>query len=181
MVALQQWGIVGSAALAGLALVSGIFWARRKRRTPRGKTVRVRKVLDGDTVIVSTGLRTLTLRLGSIDCPENGQPWGDTAKWGLVKLIGGKRVRTQIHSRDIHGRYIATLWVSRSGGREWTNVNARMVLLGHAWVYHRYTDHLSLKDYQELVRMERWAMRKRVGLWRTNNPIPPWVWRKPSS
>ena len=48
-------------------------------------TVKVYRVLDGDTVIVSTGLRRLIIRLAAIDCPEKGQHWGDTAKYGLIK------------------------------------------------------------------------------------------------
>jgi endonuclease YncB( thermonuclease family) len=29
-----------------------------------------------------------------------------------------------------------------------------------------------------LNQLERWAKSKRVGLWKTDNPIPPWKWRK---
>ncbi|PCI06627.1 MAG: hypothetical protein COB77_06505, partial [Gammaproteobacteria bacterium] len=58
-----------------------------------------------------------------------------------------------------------------------TNVNERMVTLGHAWVMRRYYGHLSNKRKNQLNRLERWAKLKKVGLWKQLNPIPPWKWR----
>lgn len=48
-------------------------------------------IIDGDTVIVAKGWSQIKIRLDSIDCPEDGQYWGDTAKYGLIKLIGGRK------------------------------------------------------------------------------------------
>ena len=58
------------------------------------------------------------------------------------------------------------------------NVNERMVTLGHAWVMRMYYDHLPKSRQQKLNQLERWAKSKRVGLWKTDNPIPPWQWRQ---
>ena len=55
--------------------------------------VKVEFVVDGDTIIVSEGWKKTKIRLDSIDCPEDGQPWGDIATAGLIKMIGGKKVR----------------------------------------------------------------------------------------
>jgi len=55
----------------------------------------VEKIIDGDTVIVSKSFHKVKIRLDSIDCPEDGQPWGDIAKFGLIKLIGGRKVRLE--------------------------------------------------------------------------------------
>ena len=63
--------LVGSAALE----IVGRF--------PRAKVVRV---VDGDTVIVAKQRNKITIRLDSIDCPEDGQHWGDIAAYGLIKL-----------------------------------------------------------------------------------------------
>ena len=49
----------------------------------------VDRVIDGDTVDILKSFRKIRIRLDSIDCPEHGQHWGDTARFGLIKLIGG--------------------------------------------------------------------------------------------
>lgn len=144
---------------------------------PDHRRAKVRQIIDGDTVIVTVGLRRETLRLDAIDCPENGQYWGDTAKYGLVKLIGGRGIRFQGHGKDKYGRTLATIFVFDDSKREWINVNARMVLRGHAWVSRLLCNHLPREQQDELLKMQRWARRKRVGLWRDPNPIPPWKWR----
>jgi micrococcal nuclease len=139
---------------------------------------RVLKIYDGDTVLVVKGWTRLMIRLDSIDCPEGGQDWGDTAKYGLIKLIGGRTVHLEQHGVDDFGRTLATLYVRHANGRGWQNVNERMVTLGHAWVMRQYYDHLPPDRQDELNKLEGWAKSKNVGLWGTPDPMPPWQWRK---
>jgi endonuclease YncB( thermonuclease family) len=139
--------------------------------------VKVRHVIDGDTVIVSSSWTETRIRLDAIDCPEGNQPWGNISKAGLIKLIGGRYVYLETHGIDEHGRTLATVYLWHSRGSEWMNVNERMVLLGHAWVARNFYGHLPTTRQHRLNRLERWARSKRVGLWRTENPIPPWQWR----
>jgi endonuclease YncB( thermonuclease family) len=141
---------------------------------PLAKVVRV---IDGDTVIVSSSWRETKIRLDSIDCPEDGQPWGNIATSGLIKLIGGKKVRIQAHGVDHYGRQIATIYVQEKPGADWINVNEKMVVKGHAWVMRKYYKHLPKNRRDKLNHLEKWAKSKRVGLWRTSNPVPPWLWR----
>ncbi len=63
-------------------------------------TAKVEHVIDGDTVIVTFASSKLKIRLDSIDCPEDGQEWGDIATRGLIKLIGGKYVQLEAHGTD---------------------------------------------------------------------------------
>jgi endonuclease YncB( thermonuclease family) len=140
--------------------------------------VKVVHVIDGDTVIVSTDTSEIKIRLDSIDCPEDVQEWGVTATRGLIKQIGGKTVRLESHGTDGHGRTLGTLFVYLQDKGEWQNVNERMVTLGHAWVMRLFYSHLPISRQQKLNQLERWAKSKRVGLWKTDNPIPPWKWRK---
>ncbi len=139
---------------------------------------RVISVIDGDTVIVAKGWNEITIRLDSIDCPEDGQHWGDTAAYVLIKLIGGQNIHFEEHGLDPYGRMLATVYVWHSGKEEWLNVNERMVMLGHAWVMRGFYDHLPPDRQKKLDRLENWSKSKRVGLWRTENPFPPWQWRK---
>jgi endonuclease YncB( thermonuclease family) len=141
---------------------------------PEAKVVHV---VDGDTVIVASGWSRAMVRLDSIDCPEDGQHWGDIASYGLIKLIGGRKVHLEEHGLDFHGRMLATIYVRHVNGEEWVNVNERMVVLGHAWVMYKFYDHLPKDRQDKLNRLENWARSKKVGLWRSQSPIPPWQWR----
>jgi micrococcal nuclease len=138
----------------------------------------VKYVMDGDTLIIAKGDGEIRVRLDSIDCPEDGQPWGDNARSGLIKLVGGRTVRLEEHGLDFHGRTLATIYVSEAQGTEWMNVNERMVTLGHAWVMRLYYDHLPWERQKRLNELEALAKSKKVGLWGTENPVPPWNWRK---
>lgn len=180
-----------AAYLAFRARRARVFRPRRRRVRSRPKvqlgvtpeisqgyfTARVACVIDGDTVDVITKGRRIRVRLDSIDCPEDGQHWGDTAKFGLIKLIGGKTVRLEYHGLDHYGRTLATIYVVQDGGVKWANVNERMVALGHAWVMRQFYNHLSKQRRDSLNRIESWAKSKKVGLWKTANPLPPWAWR----
>jgi endonuclease YncB( thermonuclease family) len=139
---------------------------------------KVEHVIDGDTVIVASTSSQLKVRLDSIDCPEHGQEWGDIATRGLIKLIGGKSVKLEVHGSDAYGRMLGTLFVYLQNKGEWQNVNERMVTFGHAWVMRLYYGHLPKPRQQKLNQLERWAKSKSVGLWKTESPTPPWKWRK---
>jgi endonuclease YncB( thermonuclease family) len=140
-------------------------------------SARVEFVVDGDTAIVTVGWRRLNIRLDSIDCPEDGQDWGDIARYGLMKIINRQVVQLEEHGQDDYGRTLATLYVRHPRENKWLNVNERMVVLGHAWVMRRYYDHLPPDRQDKLDNLERWARDRNVGLWGTESPIPPWEWR----
>lgn len=141
---------------------------------PEAKVI---QILDGDSIVVARSWISTEVRLDSIDCPEGDQPWGDTAKYGLIKLVGGKTVRLEVHGTDPHGRTLATVLVQDKGSSEWTNINERMVVLGHAWVMRKHFDHLPKDRQAALLRLESWAKSKKVGLWKSSSPTPPWKWR----
>lgn len=139
---------------------------------------KVLKIYDGDTLLVAKGWSRVMIRLDSIDCPEDGQDWGDTAKHGLIKLVGGRTVHLEQYGADDYGRTLATVYVRHANGRDWINVNEQMVSLGHAWIMVEYYDHLPIDRQSRLHNREAWAKENRVGLWKTPNPMPPWQWRR---
>lgn len=138
----------------------------------------VKHIIDGDTVILTKETASIKVRLDSIDCPEDGQPWGDRAKFGLIKMIGGKPVHIEEHGFDIHGRTLATLYTWNTKKSKWMNVNEHMVTCGHAWVMRLFYDHLPADRQNRLNSLERWAKSKRIGLWSDSSAIAPWNWRK---
>jgi endonuclease YncB( thermonuclease family) len=141
------------------------------------RTAKVDYVIDGDTVVVSSTWKKTKIRLDSIDCPEDGQPWGDIATAGLIKMIGGRKVQIEEHGEDHYGRVLATIYVQNGRESGLINVNEKMVAKGHAWVMRRYYNHLPQHRKDKLNRIEKWARMKKVGLWKTPQPIPPWRWR----
>lgn len=140
-------------------------------------SAKVLRVIDGDTVDVRIEGQRVRVRLDAIDCPEDGQPWGNTAAAGLVKIIGGKTVHLEVHGVDDYGRAIATVFARHGLQGNWINVNERMVMLGHAWVVRARYAHLSMERRKQLHRLEAWARSRQVGLWKTPDPMPPWEWR----
>jgi len=148
---------------------------KSKSRIHEHPEVKVQRIIDGDTVVVIHNRQKVKIRLDAIDCPEDGQEWGDIATYGLIKLIGGKTVRLEVHTVDIYKRTVATLYVQQK--QEWININEKMVTLGHAWVMRRYYKHLPKERQEKLNTLERWAKSREVGLWKSPNPIPPWKWR----
>lgn len=156
------WGLIVS-----LPLLLGIFgvWLQADAES-RVWTGRVLTVLDGDTVRVSEGLFTRTLRLADIDCPERLQPFGERAQDFLRELVRGQPVLVRSQGLDKYGRVVAELELA--DGRK---VAEELLGAGMAWFNHRYSHR------RELASLEDSARRQRRGLWRQRHPQPPWQWR----
>ncbi|WP_164155297.1 thermonuclease family protein [Sandarakinorhabdus rubra] len=133
--------------------------------TLRGKVV---GVTDGDTItLLVDGRRQYKIRLGEIDAPEGGQPYGRKSKRILSDLVYGQTISARVTDIDRYGRAVAVLT------RGNTNINAEMVKRGGAWAYRRY-----LSD-QRYLRWEEQARQARRGLWglQADQIMAPWDWR----
>ena len=131
----------------------------------RGKVV---GITDGDTVRLLVGARSeYKIRLGEIDAPENGQPFGRASKRMLSDLVFGKTVTARVTDIDRYGRSVAVL----TSGR--ININSEMVRRGGAWAYRRY-----LSDQRYLL-WETEARQALRGLWglQPDQVTAPWDWR----
>ena len=141
--------------------------------------VKVMKVTDGDTVVVSPsdGGSFFKCRLYGIDAPEtphprfgkSGQPYGEEAAKELKKLILGQDVDIDIINTDRYGRSVCRIFKGSS------DINLEMVKRGYAWAYVQY---LKRPHAGEYIDAEKDARSKRLGLWKDNNPTPPWEFRK---
>ena len=97
-------------------------------------TVVIASCYDGDTCRTTAGER---IRLACFDTPELRGKRADpiparAARDHLRRMVVGRRVGIQRHTRDRYGRTVATLFVD---GRP---VGAEMVRSGHAVVMPRY-------------------------------------------
>ena len=158
-----------SSVLIALALFGARHFLnqRPEHASPQSTgTHRVVRIIDGDTVDVSSGGVVQRLRLLGIDTPEKGQPFGNEARDALSSYIEGRNVRVAIRETDRYGRSIADIY---DGDR---HINAWLVESGLAWHYKSYSDDPALAAAEEDARDAR------RGLWSTQDPVPPWNWRK---
>ncbi|MGJ8585633.1 MAG: thermonuclease family protein [Marinosulfonomonas sp.] len=80
-------------------------------------------VTDGDTIAINK----TQVRLFGVDAPELNHPYGKKAKWALVKLCKGHKVRAEITDEDDYGRTVALCTLP--DGRD---LSAEMVKMGLA-------------------------------------------------
>ena len=80
-------------------------------------------VVDGDTIRIGN----VNIRLAGIDAPELEHPWGQKAKWELVALCKGHKVRAELEPELSYDRVVATCYLP--DGRD---LGAEMVKVGLA-------------------------------------------------
>ena len=86
--------------------------------------------------------------------------------------MAGKQVAVEYQKRDRYGRIVGKVWLN--GG----DVCLEQVKAGFAWHYKKYQHEQSLEDRQLYAEAEDNAREGRLGLWRENNPNPPWEHRR---
>lgn len=125
------------------------------------------KVIDGDTLIVTTVDGTEKIRLKHIDAPELTQVFGTRSKSILEKYITGKSIELQCDDKkDMYNRKLCEIFVDKK------SINARQVELGAAWVYTDYAPKNS-----PLLKLQETARNGKRGLWSGKKPIAPWEFR----
>ena len=141
-----------------------LFTLSAQAETLEGKVI---KIADGDTLTLLTpSNQQVKIRLAGVDTPERKQPFGNRAKQALAKLAFQKQALIEVETKDRYGRTVGVVFVASQ------NLNAELVRQGMAWVYRKYTND------QKLFALEADAKKAKRGLWSSNNPIKPWLWRK---
>lgn len=124
-------------------------------------------VFDGDTIKLSNGTR---VRYAGVNTPEiahegrPAEPFANGAYMFNKRLTMGNRVRIQIDKEkyDQYGRLLAYVFLP-----DGTFVNGALVEKGLAMVY---TTPPNVRYDQDLLTLQRRAMRERVGLWASADP-----------
>jgi len=126
------------------------------------------RVIDGDTLEIADQ----RIRLYGIDAPEWDQTCtqdgkkhacGKSATNALTAMVTGREINCQRKDVDRYGRIVAVCFVGE------TDINARMVVLGWALAYRRYS-----MDY---VDEEATAEASQSGMW-AGEFVLPWKWRR---
>jgi micrococcal nuclease len=128
-------------------------------------------VMDGDTIkVLTSDKREIKIRLEHIDAPEKKQPFGQVCKSMLSDMVFGKTVYIRSQSRpDRYGRMIAEVFMCEASKE---SVNMAMVRQGCAWHYKAFSKDITYAEAERIVRESK------AGLWKDNEPVPPWLWRK---
>ncbi len=130
----------------------------------------VGRIFDGDSFLVRPAKgRDVDVRLQDIDAPEKSQPYGNTARAALVKLIADRQVFVDVIETDRYGRKVVRVY--REPDR--LDVAKAMVRDGHVWVYRR-----TIHD-RSFIELEDAARASRRGLWALppDDRLPPWQYR----
>jgi len=123
------------------------------------------RVIDGDTYVFQTTEGSFTVRMQGVDAPERDQPFSKESNEFLSKYLN-KEAITKVSGTDRYGRMLGTLYIDGQ------DINLQSIKNGFSWHYKQYSKD---KDYASA---EEHARRNKSGLWKPDNPIPPWEWRK---
>src|SRR5215210_2546503 len=131
-----------------------------------GRTVRVARVVDGDTIRVELPSGEEAVRYIGIDTPESVKPgapvecFAKRASAFNERLVEGERVRLvrDVEERDRYGRLLAYVYRARDG----LFVNAELVRRGYATVA---TFPPNVAHEREFRRLSRRARMSGRGLW----------------
>lgn len=129
-------------------------------------TGKVVSVSDGDTIGVLHNGKAEKIRLAEIDCPEDGQAFGQRAKQFTSGLVFGKVVTVHPTGRDRYSRTVAHVFIGNQ------NLSREIVRSGYAWWFKKYS-----KD-ESLGELEHEARNQKRGLWADPHAVPPWAYRK---
>ena len=99
--------------------------------TRRAQSGVVTRVVDGDTLWVTTSAsqQTLKVRIQGIDAPEICQTDGLQAREALMRRVLGQTVTVTSGAHDNYGRTVGTVHLQGQDMGRW------LVSQGHAWVY----------------------------------------------
>jgi micrococcal nuclease len=116
----RHW--LGSVVLfLAIALLVLRPWEGDPEAGPDEATVRVSRVVDGDTIEVRLGGRVEDVRLIGVDTPETVKPgtpvqcFGPRASHFTKRLLSGRRVRLVfgVERRDVYRRLLAYVYLGR--------------------------------------------------------------------
>jgi micrococcal nuclease len=151
-------------------LVFFLFGVAFTQMMPNGNiTGKVTSVVDGNTIeVLGEDNSTYKIVLAGVDSPELTQEYGDKARKYLEKILLEENVHVSFQGKDRKGNYVAIVLKDQ--------LDPRIELLkeGLAWT--------SEKDpLPELETYRTTAQQKGKGLWKDENPTPPWTYRRQQS
>nr|WP_255613558.1 thermonuclease family protein [Pseudogemmobacter faecipullorum] len=122
-------------------------------------------VIDGDTIQI----KETRFRLAGIDAPELEHPWGNQAKFALMRLCKGQVVTAEISPEMSYDRLVATCYLP--DGRD---LSAEMVRSGHALDWPKFSGGRYAALEPPDARKKHWkAAARQKGQMHFFNKVPP--------
>jgi endonuclease YncB( thermonuclease family) len=140
----------------------GVWNLVSPKKESQGK---VKRVIDGDSIIVQTDEGVKEVRIRGIDAPEFGQEGFSEAKRATERLTLGQIVNLLDEQTDVYGRTAATVELDHNK----TDTAESIAAKGMAYPDPRGADSSIKKASKE-------AKKKSLGVWKTPQ-TPPWEFR----
>ena len=141
-----------------------LLYISSPREILKGKVV---DVSDGNTIeLLTEENESYKIELAGVDCPETQQPFGVEAKHLLEKSLKGKKVEAFVERKNRWGVRQAVI-ITKSGD----DPRLKLLAEGLAW-----TSEKNAVPEFESIRIDAKAHRK--GLWKSDDPTPPWIFRR---
>jgi micrococcal nuclease len=130
---------------------------------------RVVSVIDGNTIeIQAEGDLIQRVVIAGIDCPELTQEFGNEARQFVEDLLLQKQVIVKVIGKDRKGNYLGVVLIGD------TDLRLKLLQEGLAWT--------SEKEPQaELESVRVSAQKQSKGLWKSEKPTAPWIYRREQS
>ena len=130
----------------------------------------VTNVIDGNTIEISSeDNQTYQVMLHGIDSPEPGQNYSEQAQRLLSKLLFKKTVTVMIRGKNRLGIRLGEIQISGA-----PDPRHELIKEGLAWTAER-------EPIAELESLKEQARLEGRGLWKEENPTPPWIFRRQQS
>ena len=127
----------------------------------------VSSVFDGNTFESTLpNQETYTVMLHGIDSPEKGQNYAEQAKKMLEKLLLNKSITVMLKGKDRWGNRLGEVHMDGAN-----DPRQELVKAGFAWTAER-------DPLPELEALKEEARASGKGLWKEENPTPPWTYRR---
>lgn len=139
-------------------------------------TVKVTKVLDGDTFEFQHEGHHYNVRLSGIDAPERTQDFANQARQALRQWTASQFVRIDVLKIDPYKRLVCK--VQLESGQYAGDVSLRLLEQGLAWHFKRYAKDQVVEDRQSYSLAEEKARAANLGLWANPSPLAPWIFRE---
>ena len=131
----------------------------------------VSEVRDGQSIVVISGGRKLTVVLEGVDAPELKQEFGEVAQQYLASLILDKAVEvdfSQLQRDHVVGKVFCNQ----------LDIGLQVIRDGAAWYDKTSGNSLTEEERTVYSAAQQAARNEMRGMWRDGSPMPPWEWRR---
>jgi micrococcal nuclease len=140
------------------------------KKVQQNISVKVTKVVDGDTIKVKINGKEENVRLIGVDTPENVHPskpvqyYGPEASAYTKKRLEGQTITLEfdVQQRDKYGRLLAYVWLANGKNKKAEMFNQTLVKEGYAQVL---TIPPNVKYTDSFVKLQKQARDANRGLW----------------